>query len=98
MKLDGFDLQRFVSAQQLLYATASPNSRRSEADALDVVQLPAGPGVGYSSAAQRYAIRSVDEATAYLAHPILGVRLSECTRAMLGAAGSAHSILGLRTT
>lgn len=44
--------------------------------------------------AQRYTIRSIEEAISYLAHPILGARIAECTRAILAAQGSAHSILG----
>jgi uncharacterized protein (DUF1810 family) len=56
--------------------------------------FPQAEGLGHSAMAQRYAIRSMAEAIAYLAHPLLGARLAECTRAMLQAAGSARSILG----
>lgn len=44
--------------------------------------------------AQRYALSSLDEARAYLAHPVLGPRLKECTRAALDAPGSAHDLFG----
>jgi uncharacterized protein (DUF1810 family) len=42
--------------------------------------FPQLEGLGGSATAQRYAIRSLDEARAYLAHPVLGPRLRECTR------------------
>lgn len=41
--------------------------------------FPQIEGLGASAMAQRYAIASLDEARAYLAHPILGARLRECT-------------------
>ena len=45
--------------------------------------------------AQRYAIQSLDEARAYLNHPVLGSRLRECCEAVLGVeAKSAHAIFG----
>lgn len=40
-------------------------------------------GLGHSAMAQRYGIADLDEARAYLAHPVLGPRLNEITRAML---------------
>jgi len=42
--------------------------------------FPQAAGLGRSAMADRYAIRSLDEARAYLAHPVLGPRLRECTR------------------
>ena len=52
-------------------------------------------GLGRSTMSQRYAIRSVAEAQAYLAHPVLGPRLIECFEATLGVEGlSAHDIFG----
>lgn len=39
--------------------------------------------LGFSSTAQFYAIKSIDEAAAYLAHPVLGARLIECCEALL---------------
>ena len=56
--------------------------------------FPQADGLGHSAMARRYAIRSMGEATDYLAHPVLGARLFECTRAMLAASGSARAILG----
>lgn len=53
-------------------------------------------GLGRSEMSRRYAIASLDEARAYLAHPVLGARLRECAKALLEApAGrSARDILG----
>jgi len=47
---------------------------------LDLVHFSAIKGLGYSATAQAYAIQSLEEACAYLKHPVLGPRLVECTR------------------
>jgi uncharacterized protein (DUF1810 family) len=52
-------------------------------------------GLGQSAMAQRYGVASLAEAKAYLAHPLLGPRLVECTRAVLAVEGrSLHAIFG----
>jgi len=52
-------------------------------------------GLGQSAMAQRYGVGSLDEARAYLAHPLLGPRLQDCTRAVLAVQGwSLHAIFG----
>ncbi|HEX5909936.1 MAG TPA: DUF1810 domain-containing protein [Thermoleophilaceae bacterium] len=57
--------------------------------------FPQIEGLGRSAMAQRYAIASLEEARAYLAHPVLGPRLHECAEALLGQSGSsAEEILG----
>ena len=57
--------------------------------------LPQIAGLGSSPMAQRYAIRGLDEARAYLAHPVLGPRLLATTRAVAaGPAPDAVSLLG----
>lgn len=57
--------------------------------------FPQVRGLGRSPTAQRYGIAGLDEARAYLAHPVLGARLREATRAILGVEGrDAHAILG----
>lgn len=57
--------------------------------------FPQIAGLGFSVTSQRYAIDSLDEAAAYLAHPVLGPRLVECTRLVLGIEGrSLHDIFG----
>jgi uncharacterized protein (DUF1810 family) len=49
--------------------------------------FPQIAGLGSSSMAQRYALNSLDEASAYLAHPVLGARLRECTQLLLDVTG-----------
>ena len=57
--------------------------------------FPQITGLGHSTMAQRYAIESLDEARAFLAHDLLGPRLRACTQAVLGVEGrSAHAIFG----
>ncbi len=52
-------------------------------------------GLGHSAMSQRYAIASLDEAKAYLAHPVLGARLRECAGILTGLAGaSARDVFG----
>jgi len=52
-------------------------------------------GLGSSATAQQYAIKSLDEARAYLGHAVLGARLLDCTRAVNAIEGrSAHAIFG----
>ncbi|WP_398471982.1 DUF1810 domain-containing protein [Tardiphaga sp.] len=93
---DRFDLQRFVIAQQPVYATAlaelKDGAKRSH---WMWFIFPQAERLGHSAMAQRYAIRSMDEAVAYLAHPLLGLRLLESTNAVLSVTGrSAHQIFG----
>ena len=56
--------------------------------------FPQLDGLGFSPMAERYAITNLDEARAYLAHPVLGPRLRECVQLLLDAPGSAADILG----
>jgi uncharacterized protein (DUF1810 family) len=57
--------------------------------------FPQIAGLGFSVMAQRYAIASLDEARAYLRHPILGPRLEDCTRLAVAVDGrSATEIFG----
>jgi uncharacterized protein (DUF1810 family) len=77
---DPFDLQRFVDAQARVYddvlAELRNGAKRSHWIWFVFPQLR---GLGRSATAQRYGISSLDEARAYLAHPVLGPRLRECT-------------------
>jgi uncharacterized protein (DUF1810 family) len=77
------DLQRFVDAQQGVYATALAELRdgRKRSHWMWFI-FPQLEGLGSSEMARRYAIRSSDEAAAYLAHPVLGARLRECASAV----------------
>ena len=57
--------------------------------------FPQLAGLGLSSTAQRFSLRSLDEAEAYLEHPLLGLRLETCTRLVLDISGrSAEAIFG----
>ena len=57
--------------------------------------FPQIDGLAFSATSQRYAIKSVEEAKAYLAHPLLGPRLHECAEAVLQIEGrSATEVFG----
>lgn len=57
--------------------------------------FPQIAGLGFSQTAQRYAVSGPEEAKAYLAHPVLGPRLTEISQALLAVEGrSAEQILG----
>ena len=75
-----FDLQRFVDAQARVFdaVTAELRAGRKQSHWMWFV-FPQVEGLGFSSTAQHYAIRSRAEAEAYLAHPLLGPRLITCT-------------------
>ncbi len=89
-------LDRFLTAQQDTYATAlrelSAGWKQSHWMWFIFPQLA---GLGFSSTAQFYAIQNIDEAAAYIDHPVLGPRLIECCEAMLlHPDRSARDILG----
>lgn len=93
---DPHDLARFLAAQEEDYLTALAELRagRKESHWMWYV-FPQFAGLGFSPTSIRYAIKSRDEARAYLAHPVLGRRLVECAEAVLAHPGrSAHDILG----
>ena len=93
---DPFDLARFVDAQRASYddALAELAAGRKRSHWMWYV-FPQFAGLGASAMAQRYAIRSLDEARAYLAHPVLGPRLVACAQALLAHAGTPPaSIMG----
>jgi uncharacterized protein (DUF1810 family) len=77
---DPFDLQRFVDAQDRVYDTVLSELRggRKRGHWIWFV-FPQLRGLGRSDTAQHYGISSLDEARAYLAHPVLGARLRDCT-------------------
>ena len=76
-----FDLQRFVDAQDRVYATVVDELRtgRKRSHWIWFV-FPQIAGLGSSSTAARYAISGLDEARAYLHHDLLGPRLRECAQ------------------
>jgi uncharacterized protein (DUF1810 family) len=78
---DAYDLERFVAAQDAggTYEHAVAELRRGRKTSHWMWFIfPQIAGLGYSPTAQAYAIGSLDEARAYLAHPVLGPRLIEC--------------------
>jgi uncharacterized protein (DUF1810 family) len=92
------DLERFVTAQNdhgtYDQALAELQRGRKVSHWMWFV-FPQLAGLGRSAMAQRYAISSVAEAQAYLAHPVLGARLLECARAVAGHHGlRAEQIFG----
>jgi uncharacterized protein (DUF1810 family) len=99
MSGDRHGLQRFVDAQEdgAIYARALGELRdgRKRGHWIWFV-FPQIAGLGSSPMSQAYAIGSLEEARAYLAHPLLGPRLRECCEALLAAdpSHSAEQILG----
>jgi len=94
--MTGFDPGRFVTAQEDMYpqALAELKAGRKQSHWLWFV-FPQIAGLGSSPMAVRYAIRSLDEARACLAHPLLGPRLREAVAAMLAHKGAPpEAILG----
>jgi uncharacterized protein (DUF1810 family) len=93
---DTYKLDRFLEAQERDYdrARAEIQSGRKRTHWMWYV-FPQFAGLGASPMSQEYAIRSLEEAKAYLAHPILGPRLIECAQAALDVQGkSATGIFG----
>ncbi|MCA0319925.1 MAG: DUF1810 domain-containing protein [Proteobacteria bacterium] len=91
-----FDLQRFVDAQNPVYeqVVRELSAGRKQSHWMWFV-FPQLAGLGESAMSQRYAIASLDEARAYLAHPMLGPRLVECVALVLDAKGeTAEAIFG----
>lgn len=90
------DLSRFVEAQAGSYADALAELRAGAKRTHWMwFVFPQVEGLGTSPMAQRYALAGPDEARAYLAHPVLGPRLQDCTRAVLAVEGrTLHEIFG----
>ena len=94
-----YDLERFVSAQEGMYDDVLEELRRGRKGGHWIWFIfPQIAGLGQSAMSQRYALRSLEEARAYLAHPVLGARLRECAELVLEAGeragGSAEEIFG----
>lgn len=93
---DPHDLNRFVEAQAGCYDNALAELRRGAKRGHWMwFVFPQLEGPGRSETAKRYAIRSIEEARAYLDHPVLGPRLRECVEALQDLTGvSAAEVLG----
>jgi uncharacterized protein (DUF1810 family) len=93
---DPFHLERFVAAQELSFDAALEELRggRKRTHWMWFI-FPQVAGLGSSHMAVRYAIQSRAEGSAYLAHPLLGPRLSQCAEALLAVEGrTATEIMG----
>ena len=93
---DRFNLRRFVDAQARVYEEVRRELQagRKESHWMWFV-FPQIAGLGQSPTSIRFAIASLEEARAYLAHPILGPRLRECAKLTLDAEGrTARQIFG----
>jgi uncharacterized protein (DUF1810 family) len=94
---DPFDLARFVAAQAPVYGdvVAELKAGRKASHWMWFI-FPQAAGLGTSAMSVRYAIGSRDEARAYLAHPVLGPRLRECTALVekLAEGGTLEGIFG----
>ncbi len=78
------DLSRFLKAQQSDYGRALAEIRAGKKTSHWMWYIfPQLKGLGRSATSEYYGIRDLDEARAYLAHPVLGARLDEICRALL---------------
>ena len=95
---DPYDLKRFVAAQDAggTYRQAVAELRRGrKASHWMWFVFPQIAGLGYSATSRMFAISSLDEARAYLAHPVLGPRLVECATIVAQTQGrTAEQIFG----
>ena len=93
---DPHDLDRFVAAQARAWPAAIAELRAGAKRSHWMwFVFPQIAGLGQSDTARFYAIRSLDEARAYLAHPLLGPRLLEATAALLPhASRGAAAVMG----
>jgi uncharacterized protein (DUF1810 family) len=93
---DPHDLNRFLEAQEVTYdrALAEVSAGRKESHWMWFI-FPQFAGLGFSETSRFYAIKSLDEARAYLAHLVLGPRLVACAEAALAVSGkSAREVFG----
>lgn len=79
-----FNLTRFLSAQQSIYPQVLKELRNGEKTSHWMwLIFPQIEGLGHSATAKYYSIKSIEEAKEYIEHPILGVRLLECSNILL---------------
>lgn len=93
---DPFCLSRFVDAQENVYrqVLAELEQGRKRTHWIWFI-FPQISGLGHSGMAEKYAIKSRDEARAYLRHPMLGARLQQCTEKVIAIDGkSVATIFG----
>jgi len=89
---DPFQLNRFVSAQERVYEGVLEELRDGQKRSHWIWYIfPQIEGLAYSSTSKYYAITGIEEARQYLDHPVLGVRLMECTQILLAIEGRSIS-------
>jgi uncharacterized protein (DUF1810 family) len=93
---DRFNLQRFLDAQAPVYERVEAELRVGEKRSHWMWFIfPQIRGLGGSATSRHFAIASQEEAAAYLAHPMLGARLRDCTRLVNAVPGrTAYQIFG----
>lgn len=93
---DPYDLDRFEQAQEDDYERALKEIRNGRKQSHWMWYIsPQFDGLGFSATSKRYSIKSLEEAKAYLQHPVLGPRLAEIAKAAIGVQGrSAHEVFG----
>ena len=96
MYYDPAGLERFVKAQQYDYDTALREIRSGRKRSHWMWYIfPQLQGLGFSSTAQYYGIRDLEEAQDYMEHPLLGARLVEISEALLALdTGDASAVMG----
>lgn len=95
-RVDPHDLQRFLAAQASSYEAALAELRAGRKRGHWIWYIfPQLKGLGVSPSSEFYGLSGLDEARAYLGHPVLGSRLRACVAAMLAHDGlSAEAALG----
>jgi len=93
---DTFGLSRFISAQDGVFDRVLEELKSGQKRSHWMWYIfPQADGLGYSATSKHYAIKSMEEARAYLNHPVLGSRLLECADTVLAIKGrSASDIFG----
>jgi uncharacterized protein (DUF1810 family) len=85
---DKYNLQRFLEAQDRCYETVRDELRAGDKQTHWMWYIfPQITSLGRSGTAQKFALASLEEAKAYLQHPILGPRLRECTQLVMNVEG-----------
>jgi uncharacterized protein (DUF1810 family) len=93
---DNYNLNRFAEAQEITYPTALAEIKngRKRSHWMWFI-FPQLAGLGFSETSQFYGIKSIEEAAAYLNHPVLGKRLLEISEALLTIDGkTANQVFG----
>ena len=82
------DLSRFINAQESVYGRVLEELRNGRKRTHWMWYIfPQVDGLGYSTTSKYFAIKNMEEAHAYLSHPVLGPRLFECAEAVLAIEG-----------